>query len=264
MAGEFGSAAPEWGRPASPLGVDGLVVVAAGGSPDASLVAFDAETGGVAWQGGSDQVGYSSPTLLTLAGRRQIVIFNRASVAGHAVETGEVLWSYPWSARQPNVALPVAVGDDRLLVSSGYGEGSRLLRIEPEAEGLVARLEWESPRLKAKFTNVVVHEGFVYGLDDGVMVCLDPATGERCWKRGRSGHGRWCSPVTALDPDLDGDVGARARPGRAARARPLHRLRRQDLELPGARGSLLLLRNPREAALFELPSGRRLGRVVGC
>ncbi len=255
VAGEFGSNAPEWGRPASPLVVDGLVVVAAGGSPDASLVAFDAETGGVAWQGGSDQVGYSSPTLLTLAGRRQIVIFNRASVAGHAVETGEVLWSYPWSARQPNVALPVAVGDDRLLVSSGYGEGSRLLRIEPEAEGLVARLEWESPRLKAKFTNVVVHEGFVYGLDDGVMVCLDPATGERCWKRGRYGHGQ-----VILAGDLlliqteDGDV-VLLEPN-PDEPRELGRFTAFDdktWNCPALVGRYLLLRNHREAALFELP-----------
>ncbi len=43
--------------------------------------------------------------------------------------------------------------------------------------------------MKAKFTNLVAHEGYVYGLDDGVMVCLDPETGERMWKRGRYGHG---------------------------------------------------------------------------
>ena len=51
-------------------------------------------------------------------------------------------------------------------------------------------LVWESPRLKAKFTNPVLHDGFVYGLDDGVLVCLDPANGERRWKAGRYGHGQ--------------------------------------------------------------------------
>ena len=53
-----------------------------------------------------------------------------------------------------------------------------------------AALVWESTRLKAKFTNPVLHEGFVYGLDDGVLVCLDPANGERRWKGGRYGHGQ--------------------------------------------------------------------------
>ena len=55
---------------------------------------------------------------------------------------------------------------------------------------LAATLEWESPRLKSKFANLVVHGGFVYGLDDGVLTCLDPASGERRWKSGRHGHGQ--------------------------------------------------------------------------
>jgi outer membrane protein assembly factor BamB len=255
LAGELALKTPEWGRPSSPLVVDGLVVTAVGGRGRA-LVAFDAVDGELRWQAGDDDVGYSSPTLVTLAGRRQIVIFNRASVAGHDVETGALLWSFPWSARQPNVALPVAIGEDRLLVSSGYGEGSRLLKIEARGgESFAARVVWESPRLKAKFTNVVVHDGFVYGLDDGVMVCLDPATGERCWKRGRYGHGQ----VILVDDLLlvqteDGDV-VLLDPN-PNEPRELGRFAAFDgktWNCPALVGRYLLLRNHREAALFELP-----------
>lgn len=255
VATEFASRTPEWGRPASPLVVDGLVVVAAGGLAGAALAAFDAGSGELRWQAGADDVGYSSPTLLRLAGRRQIVIFNRGSVAGHEVATGAVLWSYPWSNQQPNVALPLAVGEDRLLVSSGYGEGSRLLRIEPAGDGLAARLVWESPRLKAKFTNVVLHDGFVYGLDDGVLVCLDPATGERRWKRGRYGHGQVILAGDLMLVQTEGGEIVLVAPD-PEEHRELARFTAFDgktWNCPALAGRYLLLRNHREAALFELP-----------
>src|SRR5690606_31618820 len=36
----------------------------------------------------------------------------------------------------------------------------------------------------------VLHEGYLYGLDEGILVCLDPETGKRMWKKGRYGHGQ--------------------------------------------------------------------------
>jgi len=35
-----------------------------------------------------------------------------------------------------------------------------------------------------------VHEGHIYGLDDGIFCCVDLQTGERNWKRGRYGFGQ--------------------------------------------------------------------------
>ena len=55
--------APEYGVAASPLVLEQVVVVAAGGARDASLVAYDRESGEPVWGGGSDPAGYSSPFL---------------------------------------------------------------------------------------------------------------------------------------------------------------------------------------------------------
>lgn len=41
-----------------------------------------------------------------------------------------------------------------------------------------------------KFNSSVFWDGFVYGLDEGLLVCLDPATGQRRWKEGRYGYGQ--------------------------------------------------------------------------
>ena len=182
---------PQWGVAGSPLVMDDIVVVNAGGTDGKSLVAYNRETGEIAWTGGGDKAAYSSPLMATLAGVKQIVIFNGSSVAGHDPLDGRVLWTHEWPRQQPNVVQPVPISADGLIVSAGYGVGAKRFQIQRGANGkLEATLVWENNRLKAKFANFVVHEGFIYGLDDGIMVCLDAATGERQWKRGRYGHGQ--------------------------------------------------------------------------
>lgn len=255
---------PEWGKSCSPLVVDGRVVVSAGGVSGGSLVAYDAETGELAWAAGSDRSSYSSPVLAELAGTRQIVIMNAGSFAGHDPATGEMLWDHPWPADQPNVAVPLLLPGDRILGSSGYGIGAKLLALSADGgadgdggdDGLRASMVWESPRLKAKFTNPVLHEGYVYGHDDGVYVCLDPATGERCWKRGRYGHGQ-----TILAGDLllvtteKGDV-VLIDPS-PEEHRELGRFSALSGKLwnpPALAGNYLALRTDREAVLYELPT----------
>lgn len=260
VVAEHGATIPDHGKTSSPLLVDGLVVVSAGGGDGHSLVAYHRATGEPAWHGGSDGSGYGSPTLALLAGRRQILSFNRSSVAGHDPRTGEVLWQHPWPKDWPNVAPPVVVDGERVMFSTGYGIGSKLLRVRETAEGgLAAELVWESPRMKAKFANLVLHAGFVYGLDDGVLVCLDPETGERRWKRGRYGHGN-----VLLAGDL---LLVQTEKGDIVLVEPTpeeHRELGRFTALPGKAwnpmalaGPYLLMRNDQEAALWRLPERGR-------
>ena len=256
MSERFDADLPEWGKSCSPLLVDDLVVVSAGGDRGRSLVAFDRETGEEIWKGGDDASSYSSPLVTTLAGVRQIVILNAASVAGHDPADGRLLWSYPWPREQPNVAQPLPLPGDRLLISSGYGVGAKMLRIEARPEGeLAASLVWESPRLKAKFAHYVDYEGVVYGLDDGVLVCLDPETGERCWKRGRYGHGQLLLVDDLLLLQAEHGEVVLIEPN-ASELVELGRFTAMDgktWNIPTLAGPYLLVRNDREAALFELP-----------
>ena len=122
----------------------------------------------------------------------------------------------------------------------GYGIGSRLLEISRDGDAVTQSLVWESTRLKAKFTNPVLHDGFVYGLDDGVLVCLDPANGERRWKGGRYGHGQTILIGNRLLVQTeDGEIVlVDPRPDAHHAARPFQRLRSEDLEPTGARRSI--------------------------
>ncbi len=247
----------EWGMSGSPLVVDDFVVVAPGGGVmGRSLVAYGIRTGELAWSGGDDAGGYSSPYLVTLWASRQVLFFSQHGLASHDPASGLVWWKYPWPGGHPHVAMPVVLPNDRVLVSSGYGTGSELLQVKKDPSGAwsASRL-WKSRALKAKFTNVVHREGYIYGLDDGILVCVDAATGERKWKGERYGHGQ-----VILVNDL---LLILAETGVVVLFEPMPQEPRELARLavfadktwnpPALAGQLLLVRNDKEAACFRLP-----------
>ena len=247
---------PTWGISASPLVLDSLVVVSAGGVEGRSLVAYHADRGDVVWSGGRDRAGYSSPSLALLAGRRQILIFASKAVVSHSPRDGEVLWREPWPSGTECVAQPVALPGDQVFVSSGYGIGAKLYDIAATPEGgLNASVRWESPRLKAKFTNVVFRDGFIYGLDDGVLVCLDPGSGKRRWKKGRYGHGQLIlvDDLLLIQAESGEVVLVEANPQQHVEQARLEALGSKTWNNPAFAAPYLLVRNNQEAACYELP-----------
>jgi outer membrane protein assembly factor BamB len=247
---------PEWGFAGSPLVHGDHVVVIAGGPAGRSLLAFRKDSGEEAWHGGDAPAGYCTPVVAVLAGVEQILAFHPRSISAQDPRSGEVLWEHPWGNGQPQVAVPVVAGTNRVLLSSGYGVGSVLLEIRRDAEGrLTAAQVWKSNRLKAKFATIVRRGGHVYGLDDGILACLDLADGSQRWKEGRYGHGQGL---------LVGDLYLlMAENGELVLLRPtpdapneLHRFRVFNAKTwnPIAlAGDRLLCRNDQETACLRLP-----------
>ena len=253
---ESGATPPEWAYAGSPLVLDDLVIVAPGGPDGQSVVAYDRTTGEPRWSGGDDAASYASPMVATLLGERQVVVRNLASVTGHDATDGRVLWSVPWPGGNPNVAQPMVIGDDRLLVSSGYGIGSTMYRLSHDAEGGWSAEEvWKNLRLKAKFANPVQHGGKIYGLDDGVMVCLDPETGERCWKNGRYGHGQilLVGDLLLVQSEKGELVLVEPNPDALLELGRIPVLEGKSWNTLALAGRHLLVRNANEAACYALP-----------
>jgi hypothetical protein len=105
---------------------------------------------------------------------------------------------------------------------------------------------------------MAVHDGFVYGLDDGVLVCLDPADGSRRWKGGRYGHGNLLvvGDLLLVQSERGEMILLEATPED-------HRELARFMALPGKAwnpfalaGDRLLVRNDTEAALWVLPLAR--------
>ena len=242
------------GLSGSPLVIGELVVVSVGGR-EHSMVAYNRRTGRRVWHAGTDPAGYGSPLACTLDGIEQIVILNRPGLASHNPATGEVLWTFPWTNDQEtNCSQPVPVGNDRLLVSTGYGKGCALIRVQQSAGGWLVETLWTSRQLRTKFASAVVRDGFAYGLDDGILSCIDLADGSRRWRAGRYGHGQVLLVGDSLLVECEsGDVALVATDPTAHRELGrIAALAEKTWNYPVLAGSLLLVRNDREAACFDV------------
>ena len=250
---------PQWGKSCSPLVVADAVVVSAGGPDGKSLVAYHRVTGEQLWHAGDDPASYSSPQLVTLAGRQQIVIINRESVVGHDPTDGRILWQYKWPQPNPKCAQPLVTGPDTLLVSAGYGLGSALLKVTPQGDGPcdVEQL-WPEKNLRvlrSKFADMILRGDVVYALDDGILCCIEAATGKRRWRGGRYNHGQLLLVGDLLLVQAENGELALVdlRPDSFVELGKIVALPGKTWNNPAISGNRLLVRNHEEAACYELP-----------
>ena len=249
---EHEAEAPPWGVSISPLVFGELVVVSAGGA-----VAYHRETGEIAWVGYRNKSGYSSPLLTTLAGVEQIVIFNQGLVTAHEPLSGGLLWKQPWPPSVECVSQPVPLPDDKLLVSSGYGVGAKLFQISRNPMGeFNVSIIWETIHLKAKFTNIIYYNDYLYGLDDGIFACINPADGTRQWKRGRYGHGQTLliSDVLLVLAESGEVVLVDPNPNTHIEHARFAAVKGRAWNTPALAGDYLLVRSDQEAACYQLPT----------
>lgn len=252
---ENGAANNQWGMAASPLVVDDKVVVIPGGSNGKSVVAYNAKTGAPVWGALGDAASYTSPMLVTLAGRRQVLAVTARRVAGLAPEDGTVLWDFPWAnSIGINVAQPIVVGPNRFFVSAGYGKGAALVELSDAGGKLSAASVWERASMKNKFNSSVFQDGYVYGLDEGMLTCVDVSTGEQKWKARGYGYGQ----VTLASGHLivtteEGEIAlVRATPAGHTELARFPALEGRTWNCPAIANGRLLVRNATQMACYKL------------
>jgi outer membrane protein assembly factor BamB len=181
---EVNAVVPRWGVSASPLVEDDLLLVAAGGKPDGAIVALDKKTGALRWKAYSDKPGYSTPLPVEIHGVRQVLFFTGSSLAAVTPEDGKVLWSVPWSTSYDvNAAMPVMVAPDKVFVSSSYDTGAAVFQVTTDGKTWKAEPAWKSRVMKNHFNSSILHEGYLYGFDDGTLKCINALTGEEKWRQ---------------------------------------------------------------------------------
>jgi len=246
----------QWAMAASPLIVDDKVIVLPGGTSGKSVVAYNKMTGAPVWRVLNDRQAYVSPMLVELAGRRQIVVVSSSRVVGLAPENGALLWSYPWDTDMGiNVSQPVMVNQNRFFISSGYGKGAALVEVKGSGNNYTATTIWENINMKNKFNSSVLHNGYVYGLDEGILTCLDVNTGERKWKGGRYGYGQviLASGHLIVTNGDNGEVAlVKASPDQYTEVARFAALQGRTWNYPAIADGRLLVRNGNEMAAYDI------------
>ncbi len=199
MLKDYTDEPPVWGYAAHPL-LDGERLICLVGGSNSAVVAFHKDTGKELWRAlSTKEIGYAPPTIHTVNGRRELIVWHPDGVAGLAPETGQVRWTHPYPVdgkpQRPEVtiAMPRLAGT-RLFLSSFY-QGSMLL----EVGGTEPKMVWNrrSKRrsefddgLHTTMCTPVIRDGYIYGLCGfGEFRCLDLATGDRKWESFATGNG---------------------------------------------------------------------------
>jgi outer membrane protein assembly factor BamB len=243
-----------WGMAASPLVVDGKVIVVPGG-PGASVVAYAASTGAVVWKSLGDAQSYTSPIIATLAGQRQLVVVSAERAMGLTLDGGALLWEYPWVTQYgANVAQPMILDEGHFFISAGYDHGSALVEVTRTEGGFQAREIWKNKNMKNRFSSAVLHEGAVYGFDEGILACVDARTGERRWKGGRYGYGQLLlAGGNLIAVTEEGDLAlVRATPETFEEIARVAALEGKTWNVPAIADGVLLVRNGREMAAYRV------------
>ncbi|MFO0926901.1 MAG: PQQ-binding-like beta-propeller repeat protein [Gemmataceae bacterium] len=187
---EFMAPSLTFGAACSPL-IDGDHVVVNVGGKGASVVAFDKNSGKVAWKSLDERASYSSGIAAGKGDRRELVFLTQQGLRGLDPVDGAKRWDYPLVDRlNESSTTPVVVGD--LILASSITYGMVGLKKAKSADGAVTvRQVWKNPQLTCYFsTPIPVGTAHVYLVTGSLgffptsaLHCIEAATGKVLWTK---------------------------------------------------------------------------------
>lgn len=141
----------------------------------------DVEAGGKIRGDGDYRKAYTTPNFKKIGSRMQMVSPGAKACYGYDAETGEELWKLTYKGFS-TAASPIFVGDDRLIINTGFGKAHLLgIRLDEKLKGDVTRshLEWDIFKRIPPLSSPVAVDGKIYVTSDlGILSRIDAASGE--------------------------------------------------------------------------------------
>jgi outer membrane protein assembly factor BamB len=185
---DYNARIPQWGAANSPLLEGDQLILQAGGSPDATLIAFDRNTGAKRWHSLTNMPGYASLLIIQPGESRQLIAWTADALCSVDPSNGTLLWQHPRElAWEQAVATPVYHAPSRTLLISSDREGSLALRLKPDRTGF--EILWDNFSLSSLHSVPVLKGAHLYGLNHngrfknecGEFRCVDLLAGEKLW-----------------------------------------------------------------------------------
>lgn len=162
----------------SPIIVDGLCIIHVGGKTNGAMIAFDLAGGEPKWKWNGDGPAFSSPVVMTVQGKKQLVTLCAKSVVGLNLADGKLLWRIPFEATQGNNTTPVI--DGQTVIYTGQGKGMFAVKIEARGDNFATVPIWTNSTLGARFTTPILKDNLLFGYN-GHLFCADAKTGATLW-----------------------------------------------------------------------------------
>jgi outer membrane protein assembly factor BamB len=128
--------------------------------------------------------GYSSMVIDEFGGYRQIV----GSVGNYYysldTQTGKLLWKAEIANQRELNITDAILYKDYIFLSSGYGKGSILYKLNISSKSIVPETVWQSALMDNHHGGVILDNGFLYGAGSNSRgwYCLNFLTGKEIWK----------------------------------------------------------------------------------
>jgi len=180
------------GTAASPLAVDGRVVVQVGSDiHGGQILGLNPATGATEWEWRGLGPGYASPVVIDLGGRSHLVTMTEGSIVGVDGKNGKELWSVPFPDEwHENITTPLWTGTH--LVVSGTRQGTHAYSLTQANGKWQATEVWKNPDVAMYMSSPVFGDGLIYGHSSkkkGQFVAVDAKTGAVKWAtEGREGE----------------------------------------------------------------------------
>lgn len=174
---DLGSGTHGWGSATSPLLYKNLVIINASVESE-SMVALDKATGKVVWRAQGITKCWSSPMLVDVGGRQEIVLNVPKKLTGYDPKTGEVLWHC--EGLPDNYLCPSIVSNDGVVYATGARKNTTMaVRAGGRGDVTDTHILW-SVRKGSNVSSPVYLGGYLYWFHEknGVAVCQNAKTGE--------------------------------------------------------------------------------------
>jgi outer membrane protein assembly factor BamB len=239
------------------------------------LMALDKKTGQTVWKtnrsvawndehiqdkmvkDGDRRKAHSTPLIVEINGKLQLLSAGAKAAYAYEPRTGKELWRVQYDAWS---AAPIPLYYQGLVFFiTGLGK-TELYAVRADGQGDVTdtHVVWKTDKMVAKTASPILVDGLFYMVsDDGMVTCLEPATGKQVWRERLSGNYA-ASPIYADGRLYFFNQQGKAivlKPGRTYEVLATNTLATGLMASPAVAGKALFLRT--KTHLYRIESGQK-------
>ena len=192
---------PVHGNGGTPIIVNDTMVFSIDGAATTQVVALELATGNVRWvfdreSDAPRKFSFSTPALIEVEGKQQIVSPGSDVVHGIDARTGKMIWKVKYDGYS---VIPKPIYRNGLLYVCTSYNTPWIYCIDPTGYGDITdtNVKWAHQKQVPHTPSIIVHAGSIFMVSDrGIGSCLDANTGDVVWQE-RIGGNYSASPILA-------------------------------------------------------------------
>ncbi|MBK8001359.1 MAG: PQQ-binding-like beta-propeller repeat protein [Verrucomicrobia bacterium] len=193
---------PVHGNGGSPILVENKLVFSCDGGSNPFVVALDKTTGKVIWKTprvtpAKKTFSFSTPLLITVNGKQQIISPGSGAVCAFDPETGKEIWRARYGEGYSVIPRPV-LGHGMIFIGTGYDSPIVMaIRVDGTGDVTDTHVAWTMKKGAPNTPSLLLVDTELYMVSDGgIASCVDAKTGAVHWQE-RVGGNHSASPLHA-------------------------------------------------------------------